>query len=162
MYNRLISFIGKHNSSTDVQHGFRKCKSTHTACKSFTECTLEALDNCIHTVGIFLDRSRAYSVLNHQILLHKLEVCGIRETANLWFESYLLNCSKFVYITRLETRNTQNGYFSSLRELAYSAPQGSILGPILFLLYITDSPQNVHNVYADDINVLVLDKDLEL
>jgi hypothetical protein len=98
-------------------------------------------------------------VLNHQISLHELEVHGVRGIANLWFKTYLSNYSQFVEITRLETSNTKNRYFSSLKKSAYGVPQGSILGPILFILCINDLPRNVHN--ADNTNALVLDKDLK-
>jgi hypothetical protein len=104
-------------------------------------------------------------MLNHQILLHELEAYGVRGIANSWFESYLSNCSQFVEITGLETNGILNRYSSSLRELAYGVPQGSIVRLILFLFYINDLPGSVHNaemaLCADDINALVLDRDLE-
>jgi hypothetical protein len=122
----------------------------------------EALENKLHVIGIFLDLTKAYDVLNHQMLLDKLDSYGIRGIANQWFQSYLSNRTQFVEVTHLGKKYTQNKYLSSLRKNSRGAPQGSILGPILFLLYINDLPKYVQDVpmvlYADDINILV-DKD---
>jgi len=71
MFNRLNSYAEKRNILTDAQHGFREGRSM-AACQSVIESTLEVLDNHLKAIGIFLDLSKAYDVLNHQILLDKV------------------------------------------------------------------------------------------
>jgi len=140
MFNKLYSFVEKYNILTDAQHGFRGGRSTETACQSFTESIIEVLHNHLNAVGIFLDLSKAYDVLNHQILLDKLEIYGVRRVLKSWFKSYLSNRIQFVEIAKIGNNNTLHRYSSLYRETTYRVLQGSILGPILFLLYINESP----------------------
>jgi hypothetical protein len=97
------------------------------------------------------------------MLLDKLESYGIRGIANQWFQSYLSNRTQFVEVTHLVKKYTQNKYLSSLRKNSSGVPQGCILGPIPFQLYINDLPKYVQDVqmvlYSDNINILVVDKD---
>ena len=135
MYNRLLSFFNKYTILTNVQHGFRPKKSTETASHSFIESIQEALDNHLHVLGIFLDLSKAYGVLNHVILLDKLESYGVRGSANMWFKSYLSNRTQFVEISHINKNNfTQDRFHSTTRAIRHRVPQGSILGPLLFLV----------------------------
>ncbi len=97
---------------------------------------------------IFIDLQKAFDTVNHGILLKKLEHYGIRDTALAWFESYLNNCRQLVSI---------NGYSSLLRDITCGVPQGSVLGPLLFLIYSNDLP-NATSVlsfflFADDTNI---------
>jgi hypothetical protein len=85
----LISYIDTFNILTPEQHGFRKYISTHTAVQSFVEHIQDALDKQQYVIGICLDLTTAYDVVNHFILLDKLEFCGIRGPGKSWFESYL-------------------------------------------------------------------------
>jgi hypothetical protein len=78
MFNKLNSFVEKYNILPDGQHEFRGGRSMETAYQSFTERILEALDNDLNAVGIFLELLQAYDVPNHQILLDKLEIYGVR------------------------------------------------------------------------------------
>jgi hypothetical protein len=103
---------------------------------------------------------KAYSVLNHNTLLHKLYSFSIRGNMNLWFKSYLSNNSKFVSITQMEHRNfIQYRYISSFRNILHAVPQVSILDSYLFLLYINDVPLNIQGVklvfFVEDRNTLV-------
>ena len=86
-----------------AQNGFRKGKSTDTAVHSFIVRIQEALDKRVHTIGIFIDLTKAYDVLNHKLLLEKLFYYSIRGSNNLWFRSYLThrkNLLKFVKVTQ--------------------------------------------------------------
>ena len=117
------------------------------------------------TVGIFIDLTKAYDVLNHKLLLAKLYSCGIRGTTYSWFRSYLTNRRQFVEINQSDSSNVMvNRYRSSFLEIKQGVPQGWVLGLLLFLLYINDGPLNIHSanlvMFADDINVLITDSDV--
>jgi hypothetical protein len=89
MYNRLIAYIEGNGVLTVAQHGVRTKKSTETALQVFIKSVQEAIEKKINSIRIFLDLTKAYVVLNHRVLLSKLDSYGIRGVANLWFESYL-------------------------------------------------------------------------
>ena len=99
MYHMLLSFLKKFNILTDEQNGFRDNKSTETACHTFIENIQQALDNNLHMVGILLDLTKAYDVINHDILLYKLESFGVRGILNSCFKSYLLWRTQYVSLT---------------------------------------------------------------
>jgi len=109
MYNRLLSFLKKFNILTEEQNGFRNNKSTETDCYTFTENIQQALDNNLHVVGIFFDLTKAYDVINHNILLHKLEFYGIRGIINTGFKSYLSEHTQYVSLTQTNGNNNLNG-----------------------------------------------------
>ena len=111
----------------DLQFGFRQKFSTSHALINLTENIRQALDNGYIGCGIFVDLQKAFDTVDHQILLSKLDYYGIRGTSNNWFKSYFSNRKQFVSI---------NGYDSELAEINSGVPQGSVLGPLLFLLYI--------------------------
>ena len=110
------------------------------------------------SIGVFLDLSKAFDTVNHDIhvLLDKLSYYGINNETKDWFSSYLKNRKQYVCV---------DGVNSNILPLEYGVPQGSVLGPILFLIYINDA-QFVTNfihlvLYADDMNLLVSNKSLK-
>ena len=156
VYSRLSSFLNLHNCIYDLQFGFRAKHSTNHALFSLTEMIRNALDNGNFACGIFIDLQKAFDTVDHQILLKKLEHYGIRGIANNWFRSYLTNRKQFVSI---------NGCNSTSQLMKYGVPQGSVLGPLLFLIYINDLNKAIKfcttHHFADDTNLLYVDKSMK-
>ena len=155
MYNRLMPFLEKYNILSESQFGFRKGISINNAIFSFTEEVLNARNKKENVAGLFIDLTKAFDVVNHNILISKLEAIGIRGLANQWFTSYLNNRSHIVEI---------NGKVSNLAFCNLGVPQGSILGPLLFLIYINDLPSYLPQaftvLFADDTNLIFKNKSL--
>ena len=118
-----------HNSIYINQNGFRKNHSTIHALISLTDDIRNARDNNNITCGIFIDLKKAFDTVDHVILLKKLSYCGFRGLANDWFKSYVNYRQQFV---------SMNGYDSSKLIIKHGVPYGSVLGPLLFLIYIND------------------------
>ena len=154
VYSRLYNYLCKLEILCDNQFGFRKNHSTSLALIDLYEKISLALDRNEHAVGVFLDLSKAFDTVDHNILLDKLEHYGIRGVALDWVRSYLSNRLQFVQF---------NGHSSSPQTICCGVPQGSILGPLFFLLYINDL-SNVSTVvelilFADDTNLFMSHKD---
>ena len=145
---RLNAFIDRHNLISDNQYGFRPNRSTSTALLELVEEIVTANDRKKYTVGVFIDLRKAFDTIDHDLLLRKLENMGIRGTVNNWLQSYLNNRKQYVALGNVS---------SSLSTVLCGVPQGSVLGPLLFILYINDIC-NVSKLlqlilFADDTNL---------
>ena len=153
MYKRLLSFINKNKLLYNYQFGFRKDHSPNLALIYLVDKISNALEEGDFVLGIFLDFSKAFDTVNHDILFEKLEFNGVRGTSLNWFKSYLSNRRQFV---------EYNGETSNSLEITCGVPQGSILGPLLFLLYINDlasvSSKIFSILFADDSNLFLIGK----
>ena len=150
MHSRVYDFLQSNGSLGENQFGFRKGRSCEHALLVAQNEILSALSKKQIALLLLIDFSKAFDMVNHDILLHKLQHYGIRGIANAWFKSYLKNREQFVSIS---------GKSSSKQKLKYSVPQGSILGPLLFIVYINDLP-NINKLakfilYADDANIII-------
>ena len=149
---RLVKFLEKHKLLSESQFGFRKGFSTTDAMEQLTERIYSSLNNKNHAISTFIDFSKAFDTVNHQILLRKLSAYGIRGLPLAWFTSYLLNRQHRVKI---------GACYSEYKTTNIGVPQGSILGPLLFLCYINDlsnvCPILSTILYADDTTFLMSD-----
>ena len=136
------------------QYGFRINHSTAYALIQLYDKLSDAIDKGNVTLGLFIDLSKAFDTVSHDILLAKLEFYGVRGVALEWFKSYLSCRSQFVQY---------NGYSSPSKFIKCGVPQGSILGALLFLLYINDlcdvSKALDFILFADDTNIFYSHKD---
>ena len=155
MYKRLSDFLENNNILYEYQFGFRKNHSTSHAVMEVMDSIYQNWDNHDVTMGIFLDLQKAFDTVNHYILLKKLEIYGIRGIILKWFTSYLTNRRQYTVL--------QN-YESEFECITYGVPQGSVLGPLLFLIYVNDIQYAITNakikLFADDTNVFFHSKDL--
>ena len=157
MYNRIYSYLKQHNLLYEKQFGFQKNTSTEHAILELVESITIALTNKKVTLGVFIDLSKAFDTVNHEILLEKLQHYGIKGHTLKWLKSYITNRKQCICI--------ENGSFTDLTDVICGVPQGSILGPLLFLIYVNDMPfastKTSPIIFADDTNPFISDKSVE-
>ena len=156
MHKRVLEFIDSNGSLFEMQYGFRPGRSCEHALLNAQNTILDSLSKNQISLLLLIDFSKAFDLVEHSILLKKLEHLGIRGIAHDWFNSYLKDREQFVTI---------NGVDSSTKRMEYGVPQGSILGPLLFIIYINDLP-NIYDIakfilYADDANIFITGSSIE-
>ena len=148
-------YISRHNLLYEYQFGFQKGKSIHMALITLIYKSSEALDQGEHVIGIFLHFSYTFDTGYHGILHKKLELYGVKDTALKWFDSYLSNRLQYVTYSNIK---------SDKEKVKCRVPQGSILGLLLFLLYINDlttvSTSGLSVLFSDDTNISMSGKNL--
>ena len=148
-------FLNINSILFEKQFGFRHCHSTTQSVIEITEKIKQACDSGHYACGVFLDLQKAFDTVNN-ILLRKLDYYGIRGVTNNWFRSYLQDRIQFTSVI---------GYQSNMRQLKCGVLQGSVLGPLLFILFINDlhlaaQYSSVHQ-FADNTNLLLVEKSLK-
>ena len=145
VHAQIYSYLSENKILSQSQFGFRPKLSTSTALAFFTDSILDNADNGLITASVFLDSSKAFDTVDHNILLHKLKLIGLDSKSLNWFESYLSN--------RLQKTSISNTLSSPLL-VSVGVPQGSILGPLLFTIYVNEMPNIIKHckiiLYADD------------
>ena len=126
MYIQLLNFLMKHKLLYEYQFRFLHNHSVYMSLIILAEKILTSLNDGDYTKGLFLDFKKAFDTINHDILINKLEMYGIKGTAKRWIESYLTDIYQFVEYERIFVD----------KEIICGVPQGSILGPLLFFIYI--------------------------
>ena len=154
---QLIRFINLNEILYKHQYGFRSGHNTSHPVLHLTNKIYDALNKkpSSKTLTIFIDLKKAFDTVDHEILLKKLSHYGVRETENLWFQNYLSEREQFVSVHGTESGKTQ---------IKCGVPQGSILGPLLFLIFINDLPNATDFLtllFADDTTFQVSGVDLD-
>jgi len=150
IHKTITEHLDSNNILNDSQYGFRKKRSTLHALLDATENIYKSVDKKLFTLGIFIDYSRAFDVIDHSILLKKLSHYGIRGKILELLECYLSNRKQYV---------SYGGKESTLMTVKCGVPQGSVLGPLLFIIFVNDiiniSKLASFILFADDLNIFV-------
>ena len=157
MYNRLYDYFTANSILFNKQFGFRAGHSTEHALLELIDQICDSFNDKNYFLGIFIDLSKAFDTVDHSILLKKLEHYGIKGRCLSWFQSYLSNRKQYIEFKQdNKTGNTE------LSNIICGVPQGSILGPLLFIIYVNDLCQTSEFLkpimFADDTNLFCKSK----
>jgi hypothetical protein len=163
MYNRLSHYLKTNNILVPEQFGLGKGMSTENAAFELTECISKSLNQKMHVGGIFCDLANAFDCVIHEMLLTKLRYYGIEGTPAGWFKSYLTDGKQKIEII---SPYTAQSIYSNWGTIEHGVPQGFILGPLLFIIYINDLPPTINTfsvpiIFADDTSVIISSKHLD-
>ena len=151
VHKQVCEYLHDKELFPEFQSGFRQGHSTATGLLKVTDDIRGAMDRRLMTLLVLLDLSKAFDCVHHDLLLTKLKYFGFSDAVVGWFSSYLLNRSHRVFIS--------DDLFSEWADIVTGVPQGSVLGPLLFLLYLIDLPQVLHyclhHAYADDLELYI-------
>jgi hypothetical protein len=156
IHRRLTEYLNRNNIIHPNQFGFQKNKATYMPILILQDLVTKSFEESDHVLGLFLDLQKAFDTVDIELLLKKLHKYGIKSTAYKMFQSYLTNRLQCVKI---------RGKLSTCKNISIGVPQGSILGPLLFIIYINDLP-NISNdmtclSYADDTAIILRNKSFE-
>jgi hypothetical protein len=172
VYNQLLNYLESNKLLDNEQHGFRPGKSTITAAISFIESIIDSVDRKENVIGIFLDITKAFDSVSHDKLLNQLTTLNIKDKELNWFRSYLENRRQCVELHgNTHHQNCKFKYIqkfqSNFQMVKQGVPQGSILGPLLFICYLIGLPNVIPKgggsvcLYADDANITVSGDNLD-
>jgi hypothetical protein len=151
VHKQVSEFLSENNLYAENQSGFRKGYSTKTALLKVIDDVRAAIDKRLLTLLVLLDLSKAFDCVHHDLLLCKLKHLGFSESAIKWFKSYLGSRRHRVFVS--------DSQFSEWADIMTGVPQGSVLGPLLFLIYLFDLPKVLKScfylMYADDIQLYI-------
>lgn len=161
--SRLQNFFNKFNIINKEQYGFRAGLSTADAILNFSNGVLNCMEAGESPVGVFCDLSRAFDCVNHGLLLDKLERYGVRGRSLQWISSFLKDRQQFVSLKVSGSVSRTGIVNSDVLEIDMGVPQGSVLGPLLFLVYVNDMGRGLgldctYTLYADDASLVMSKK----
>ena len=154
MLSRLSQHFESNKLLTPSQFGFQKKVRIEDAIFLLLDRIITSLDHRKCVGGIFCDLSKAFDCVNHEILLSKLQYYGVRGNCLSWIKSYLANRKQKVCISANILNHETSSTWEEIRD---GVPQGSILGPLLFIIYLNDLPYGLQHeskpvIYADDVS----------
>ena len=153
MYNSLYNYLNENEILNNKQFGFRAGHSTEDAILELTDQVNNAFDNNNFVLGVFIDLSKAFDTVDHNILLEKLSMYGVKGNNLKWFHSYLSNWKQYIEFKNDDKKEKTNSLI-----IKCGVPQGSILGPLLLIVYVNDlyRASNILKpiMFADDANLL--------